>query len=300
MTYRTTFFKRCVTLICVFALFCASCIQTSSAAHRYKDAGLNDDYQYEIEWHNNHDFTITGYVDGKLFDMVSGSIGGEKLTVQTFDDKSTNTFSSSEVMEVDVSSIITEVTDSDSPTLECVISRTAYNSYAGYVKYRILAGTTTYYETLHVSYDIIDTNSVTEYELNAQANTNFTIILAAVISVVGFTMGGGILARIIIWIGGVISGGKITKGASGYFSGTQYDYNIKAENRAVSPFSSKTYSGKAFDGRYKVGNGAWKTGKAYEGYYPQFIREKDNAVATWLFNDFFFGTFDVYRWSTSI
>lgn len=58
---------------------------------------------------------------------------------------------------------------------------------------------------------------------------------------------------------------------------------------------------KAFNGNTRVADQAWKKGqKVYEGYYPQFIRQKDTTVAGWIFNDFFSGTYDVYKWSSLI
>ena len=81
----------------------------------------------------------------------------------------------------------------------------------------------------------------------------------------------------------------------------QYDYNLGAENRAVSPIVRRTYNGKAFNGNTRVADQAWKKGqKVYEGYYPQFIRQKDTTVAGWIFNEFFSGTYDVYKWSSLI
>ena len=138
-------------------------------------------------------------------------------------------------------------------------------------------------------------------EINADANTNLSLFIGAVLSVTGVALGTGIAAGIIRFVGGVVSGGTITKGAHGYFSGTQYDYNLGAENRAVSPIVRRTYNGKAFNGNTRVADQAWKKGqKVYEGYYPQFIRQKDTTVAGWIFNDFFSGTYDVYKWSSLI
>lgn len=82
-------------------------------------------------------------------------------------------------------------------------------------------------------------------------------------SVTGVALGTGIAAGIIRFVGGVVSGGTITKGAHGYFSGTQYDYNLGAENRAVSPIVRRTYNGKAFNGNTRVADQAWKKGQKY-------------------------------------
>ena len=121
---------------------------------------------------------------------------------------------------------------------------------------------------------------------------------SAIAAATGAYLTNAILSTIISYLGGLVTDGLITKGAHGYFSGTQYDYNVKATDPATNRY--KTYTGRAFDGRYRTGSSAWQTGKAYEGYYPQFIRERDNSVATWLFYDFFSGTHDVYRWSSLI
>lgn len=296
---KTGFLKRMISMICIISIMTISFVQPSFAANTAPTITSNDGYTYEIEWQNDTDFILTGFINGTAIDRVTGSIGGEYLTLETFEqgnmvqDRSNNT-----VSRIKVSDIIIPAEDEQAPEVTPV--PVTYASSAGSIQYRVLADKY-YYYTINVDYEIINTSKVSEYEINADANTNLSLFIGAVLNVTGIALGTGIAAGIIRLVGGIVSGGKITKGAHGYFSGTQYDYNIGAENRAVSPIVRRTHSGKAFNGNTRIADQAWKTDqKVYEGYYPQFIREKDTTVAGWIFNDFFSGTYDVYKWSSLI
>lgn len=62
-----------------------------------------------------------------------------------------------------------------------------------------------------------------------------------------------IMGSIIAAMGGVIMGTSITVGTQGYFKGTLYDCNLEAESRVTTPYVTKHYGGKAFDGMIKEG-----------------------------------------------
>ena len=201
-----------------------------------------------------------------------------------------------EIQEIQVSSIITKAKDEDNSEDVSEPLVAAYNSYAGSVEYRVLADKY-YYYTLDIYYDIVDESEVDNYELHADKNTTIGILAGAIAAATGVYIESEILKVIVVAIGGAFASGKLTKNVSGVFKGTKYDCNLMAE---AEDGRSKTYSGAAFDGQARKQSGSWKNVKAYEGYYPQFIRERDTGVASWLFDDFFTGTFDVYRWNSEI
>lgn len=293
------FLKRMLSMICSVSILTLSLIPTSFAADENTNIASGDGYTYEIEWKNDKDFVLTGFVDGEAFDRVSGSIGGEYITWENFSQSdSPSNINDSELSYIKVSDIIAPAESVG--TFEPSITPMRYSQQAGSLQYRVLLDKY-YYHTIYVDYEIVGVAEVSDYELHADANMSLSVLIGSILTVTGVRMGVGILATIIGTMGGVVSNGTVLKGFFGYFSGTQYDYNVGAENRAVYPIARREYSGRAFDGRIRKGNGPWQTGqKAYEGYYPQFIREKDTAVATWVFNDFFSGTFDVNSWDSKI
>lgn len=227
---------------------------------------------------------------------VSGSVGQDVLTVKSYSTDEMMTMSEPEIQEIQVSSIITKARDEDNSEDISEALLAAYNSYVGSVEYRVLADKY-YYYTLDIYYDIVDESEVDDYELHADKNMMIGILAGAIAAAVGVYLEAEILEVIVAAMGGAFASGKLTKNVSGVFKGTKYDCNLMAETEAG---RSKTYSGASFDGKAKKLSGSWKNVKAYEGYYPQFIREKDTGVASWLFDDFFTGTFDVYRWNSEI
>lgn len=297
---KTGFLKRMISMICIISIMTISFVQPSFAANTAPTITSNDGYTYEIEWQNDTDFILTGFINGTAIDRVTGSIGGEYVTLETLEqgntlqDRSNNTLS-----RIKVSDMITPAEGAAPPELSIPLPYATKQS-AGSLQYRVLADKY-YYYTLYVDYIIEGSGTINEYEIHADANTNLSVFISVVLSATSVALGAGIAATIIGFLGGEVSKGYITKGAYGYISGTQYDYSTGVENRAVSPVVRKTYNGKAFNGRTRVGEQAWKQDqKAYEGHYPQFIRKKDTAVAGWIFNDFFSGTYDVYKWNSLI
>ena len=302
---KKTLWKRFVSLVCALGIMCLTCVQSSFAvctdSTSTKLEGFGG-YTCEIEWISGVDFVIKGYLDGKLVDEVSGCVGGDTMLAKEFDENEdiveTETVEVSDVIRPAPQEVIDEMNESD---LQNEVMPIAYDTYAGYVQYRIYRGSGYDYNNLYIFYDTIDSSYVSEYELHADEGKTLAFLAGAVLAATGVLMPTAMLAAVVGFLGGAVASGSVTIGAQGYFTGTLYDCNLEAESRVATPYVTKYYSGKAFDGRYKKGStGAWQTGKAYEGYYPQFIREHDTAVATWLFNDFFEGSFNVYRWNSEI
>lgn len=300
--YKKNFCHRIISIICSSAILLTSCLTPAFAANKKSDIDSCAGYSYEIEWHNDTDFTLRGYVNDELYDEVSGSLGGEKLTVRIFgksDSENTTTISGPVVQELTVSDYITTVSDETTPDMEDEPSAIAYNTYAGYVQYRVLADQY-YYYPLYIYYDIESSVPLKDEKITVPEGMSLTQIAGIILSATGAVIPVAWVSVVVVMLGGILSTGILTNSISGQFTGTKYNYNLKAENRTVSPTISKTYSGTAFNGRIRKGNEAWKDTKLYDGYYPQFIREKDTAVANWLFNDFFVGTYDISRWYSVI
>lgn len=299
---RMRSWKQFVSLLCAFGMMCVTCVQPASAVQSAVPEVGENNYTYEIEWLNDVDFVLRGYLDGKLVDEVSGSVGAETMLAKEFNEQGDlikeETVTVSDIIKPAPQEVVDELKDSG---LEGQVSPLAYDTYAGYVQYRIFRGSRYDYNNLYIHYDIVDQQYVSEYELNVESGRSLGWVAGGILVATGVAIPEKIVGSIIAAIGGAIMGTSITVGAQGYFKGTLYDCNLEAESRVTSPYVTKYYSGKAFNGQLKKGQyGAWKSGKAYEGYYPQFIREHDTFVATWLFNDFFEGSFDVNQWESAI
>lgn len=293
-----------VETFCKFGM-CLTCVQPSSAAFNDsmdESAEKLDGYTYVVEWLNDVDFIIRGYFDGVQVDEVSGSVGAETMLAKEFNEQGDlikeETVTVSDIIKPAPQEVVNELHESG---LDSQIMPMNYDTYAGYVQYRIYRGSGYDYNNLYIFYDIVDSDYVSEYELHADSGRSLGWIVGGILVATGVAIPEKIMGSIIAAMGGVIMGTSITVGTQGYFKGTLYDCNLEAESRVTTPYVTKHYSGKAFDGMIKEGQyGAWESGKAYEGYYPQFIREHDTAVATWLFNDFFEGSFNVNRWESEI
>ena len=71
---------------------------------------------YEIEWQNDTDFILTGFINGTAIDRVTGSIGGEYVTLETFEQGNTvQDRSNNAVSRIKVSDIIIPAEDEQAP-----------------------------------------------------------------------------------------------------------------------------------------------------------------------------------------
>lgn len=299
---KTSLWKRFVSLICVFGIICLTSVQSASAARSMTAEEEENDYTYEVEWLSDVDFILRGYLDGVQIEEISGSIGAETMIVEEFNEQgdlmNEETVTVSDIISPAPQEVIDELNESG---LESQLVPLDYDTYAGYVQYRIYRGSRYDYNNLYIFYDIVDSQYISEYELHADEGKTLGYLAAAILTATGAFVPNPIVSALVVFLGGVVAGNSITVGAQGYIKGTMYDCNLEAESRVTTPYVTKHYSGTAFDGMIKKGQyGAWESGKAYEGYYPQFIREHDTAVATWLFNDFFEGSFNVNRWESEI
>lgn len=79
---KTGFLKRMISMICIISIMTISFVQPSFAANTAPTITSNDGYTYEIEWQNDTDFILTGFINGTAIDRVTGSIGGEYVTLK--------------------------------------------------------------------------------------------------------------------------------------------------------------------------------------------------------------------------
>ena len=86
---KTGFLKRMISMICIISIMTISFVQPSFAANTAPTITSNDGYTYEIEWQNDTDFILTGFINGTAIDRVTGSIGGEYVTLETFEQGNT-------------------------------------------------------------------------------------------------------------------------------------------------------------------------------------------------------------------
>lgn len=73
----------------------------------------------------------------------------------------------------------------------------------------------------------------------------------------------------------------------------QYDYNLRAQDQRENPSKVVEYSGVY---SYPVDNPQNGT---YEGYYPQFIQEKDADIAASLYKKLYQGEAEVVSWDNA-
>lgn len=292
-------FRRFVSLVSASALICMSTVG-AYAVNQPPTDNVDGGYTYNIEMINDTDFIITGYTDGVVSETVEGSIGGQTLHVTYFGSaRSISDEVSTSTEDIDVSSIITKA-DTDSVADIEPIQTYSEDLYAGSVTYRMATSSGGYiYPQLFAYYSNQGSSYVSDYNLNARRDDTISILAGALLIAVGVKMPHEILAAVVGFLGGFVSSGKVTSAASGTFKGTQYDYNVKIQDKRTSPDRYEIFSGTAFNGDFKPAGGYWSSHKAYADIYPQFIREKDAAVAGIVFGYFYDGHPTVTSWSNS-
>lgn len=259
----------------------------------------NSAYHCEITWDNDTDFTVTGYLNDEVTETVTGSIGGETVTLTTYSDSERSLSKT----EYKVSDIITKVEDNESvlnDKAEVVASpRAVSNKYAGSVTYRQPTSSGKYKNVyVYAFYTDINNSTVDNYALNADSGTLISVLISAVVSATGVYLTSYIMAFIVGALGGAVSNSKLTQSVHGYFTGTKYDYNVRFQNKYSNPTATELRSGSAFNGYFrKTTTDGWVNSKAYEGFYPQFIREKDRAVANSAYNFFYDGSMTITNWN---
>ena len=113
---KTGFLKRMISMICIISIMTISFVQPSFAANTAPTITSNDGYTYEIEWQNDTDFILTGFINGTAIDRVTGSIGGEYVTLETFEQGNTvQDRSNNAVSRIKVSDIIIPAEDEQAP-----------------------------------------------------------------------------------------------------------------------------------------------------------------------------------------
>lgn len=296
---------RLISIVCSFALVCTSAFAVPAQQdivqnEEFISTTADDGYHCEITWMNDTDFVVTGYINDDIKEVVTGSVGNDILTVEKYNENMT--INSTE--QVDASDIVREAPEdvvSSAPEIESTPMVPFANNfrYVGSVTYRQQTSSGTYkYPAVYVYYKDVSNGYVPEYELNAFAGRTVSSIIAAIVSASGVYLGAGTVAVIIAGLGGAVGSGNVTQGAYGYFRGTQYTYTTRFQNKYSNPTVTQTEGGSAFNGELrKKGQTVWNTGKAFEDYYPQFIREKDRAIANAAFNMFYDGTMTIYNWN---
>jgi hypothetical protein len=139
------------------------------------------------------------------------------------------------------------------------------------------------------------------YTINGfQGDTLVTLISVLLGSLIGIGMAGvlastvaeAVIGSILSTLGINIVGGEIMSGFTETVSTIATHYDLKV-------YSPSTLVTKYYDGaKYIVTteNSSSYDETIYEGYYPQFITEEDNAVALWLFNDFYAYPYPGVNW----
>lgn len=126
--------KQFASLLCAFGMMCVTCVQPASAVQSAVPEVGENNYTYEIEWLNDVDFVLRGYLDGKLVDEVSGSVGAETMLAKEFNEQGDlikeETVTVSDIIKPAPQEVVDELKDSG---LEEQVSPLAYDTYAGYV-----------------------------------------------------------------------------------------------------------------------------------------------------------------------
>ena len=293
-------FNRMVSCILV------GCMTTSSlafAADTKEDIQVvpsdNSAYHCEITWNNDTDFTVTGYLNGEVTETVTGSIGGETVTMTTYSDSDR---SLSET-EYNVSDIISkaeynESVPNDEVETISAAPRAASYKYAGSVTYRQPTSSGKYKNVyVYAFYTNTGSSTVDHYALNAEAGTALSVLISIVLSATGVYFSGTMMGFIVSALGSSVDSGKLAQRLYGYFRGTKYDMKVRFQNKYSNPSATETRTGSAFNGYFSRDDIKWSNGKAYEGFYAQFIREKDRSVANSAYNFFYDGPMTITNWN---
>lgn len=96
--------KRIVSILCSVALLSSTVVGASAASPpMIHGTSAENGYYTDIEWKNDKDFIITGYIDGIVQETVEGSVGSDKLLATNYGNRK-----QSASQTISASSIITK------------------------------------------------------------------------------------------------------------------------------------------------------------------------------------------------
>lgn len=235
---------------------------------------------------------LTSYLDGAIYDRATWQIGSDHIIYKKFSTEARANIADSDIQIIPLSDLYV---DSLKGNMEAVPAVT--NGYAiktgniGSVKYRTTNDEgATMFRSLSFSSTLAGSALNKDFEINKPGKTELTIILSAVIT--GFSgLATSILARMIISAAGAtISGTVIAEAFKTQITGNCYKYNVKA---TASDGRTSTQSGETYYGTIKKGDVYLSNQLIFANYSPDFIEQRNSAVATWFHDLFWIEIFNV-------
>lgn len=245
-----------------------------------------DNIEYVEERTDDGIFMLSSYVNGSLYDRVTIQMGEDEMLYEKFaKDEQNNEGTRSLDSKIDtreiykISDIITRSDDIIDSTRAGYTPKTGS---LGSVKYRTTSTSGTIYRTLSFTSKLTG-STPGSFEVNKDAGTAWTVIFSAICAGFSYAIGTTLAKAIAAAVVGNISGTVTSSAFVTSINGTCYQYNVTAK---TTDGRSSSQHGETYYGSV-IKNGVWKNGQtAYANYYPEFISRKDNAVASWFYQEF--------------
>jgi len=279
-------FKKIISFLLICSLSLSMC--TSALAFNHSTSDFADftigDLDYIEKRTNDGLFILTSYRDGKMFDRVTIQMGSNEISYEQFHTSNTKIPAAPVAQTYYISDII-------KPNVKNAM-RAGYSikkGSLGTVEYTAIDVMGPQIRTLSFT-SAFDGSINSRFDVSGPEGTAWSVIISAIVAGFDYYITGGLGKAILIAVVGSLSGSFTSKAFSTSIDGTCYRYNVtaKAEDKRTS-----THGGEVYYGSLKK-DGKWVHSQTiYDGYYPEFIAEKDTAVAVWFYQDFGADTFSV-------